>query len=71
MVLSDLIDTFSFLGPQTVALDIFVWSNIFFRTKCIFIKMTELFSGVFFENVFSPKGWPKNPLKWVCLAGKI
>jgi len=27
--------------------------------------------AAFSENVLSPKGWPTNLQKWVCLAGKI
>ena len=33
--------------------------------------MTVFLLGAFFENAFFPKGWPTNPHKWVCLAGKI
>ena len=39
-------------------------------TVFLFIGMTDLFWGVFCENVFFPKGTPKNSPKWVCLAGK-
>ena len=38
---------------------------------CCHNEMTDFFGGAFFGHVFSPKGWPKNPPKWVCLAGKI
>ena len=34
-------------------------------------KTTDLFSGAFSENVFSPEGAQKSSQKWVCLAGKI
>ena len=33
--------------------------------------MTDLLGVHFFENVFCPKGWPKNSQKLVCLAGKV
>ena len=39
-------------------------------TVCVKTKMTE-FRGCVFENVFSPKGAPKNSPKWVCLAGEM
>ena len=33
-------------------------------------KMNDFVLGAFFENVFSPRGAPKNSPKCVCLAGK-
>ena len=31
--------------------------------------MTEIYLGSFLENVFPPKGWPKNSPKWgVCVV---